>query len=347
MFTKTKNYDVVIIGAGPAGLMAAKYLAEQNKKVIVVEKNKKIGPKVCAGGLTIKDFDLGIDKNLVEFFYSKVKINFPGSEEYIEDDEPFIATVDREKLGKSMTKEAKKAGAKIVKNTEIIKIDDKSVFSKKQKFDFKHLIGADGSGSLLRKELGLGKKDRLVAFHYKVPGSFKEMEIFFDEKLFGSGYAWIFPHKNFTSIGCCEDPNRLVGSKELQKNFKKWTSSQPKLKNVDLNKSEYESWFINYDYQGHEFGNKYLVGDAAGFASGLTGEGMYFAMLSGLDVAKKIVDAKYKQEGIKEILKIKKKHETLLDALSINKKFTKIDYETISLIVKSRLFDKLLIKNFG
>ena len=46
----SKKYDVVIIGAGPAGLAAARYLAENKKSVLVLEKNKVIGPKVCGGG---------------------------------------------------------------------------------------------------------------------------------------------------------------------------------------------------------------------------------------------------------------------------------------------------------
>ena len=39
-----KEYDVVIIGAGPAGLNCAKYLAETDKKVLILEKNKEIKP---------------------------------------------------------------------------------------------------------------------------------------------------------------------------------------------------------------------------------------------------------------------------------------------------------------
>ena len=66
-----KKYDVIIIGAGPAGLSAAKILAENGKTVLVLEKNKVIGPKVCAGGLTTKDFKLGINKKIADKFFSK------------------------------------------------------------------------------------------------------------------------------------------------------------------------------------------------------------------------------------------------------------------------------------
>ena len=66
------KYDVVIIGAGPAGLSAAKVLAQNNKKVIVFEKNSVIGPKVCGGGITAKDYSLGIPKNLASHFFNEV-----------------------------------------------------------------------------------------------------------------------------------------------------------------------------------------------------------------------------------------------------------------------------------
>ena len=46
------KFDVVIIGAGPAGLKCAEQLKNSNLSVLVIEKNKIIGPKVCAGGLT-------------------------------------------------------------------------------------------------------------------------------------------------------------------------------------------------------------------------------------------------------------------------------------------------------
>ena len=44
--------DILIIGAGPGGLACAKVLAEQGRKVLVLERRQEIGPKVCAGGIT-------------------------------------------------------------------------------------------------------------------------------------------------------------------------------------------------------------------------------------------------------------------------------------------------------
>jgi len=49
-----EKYDVVIVGAGPAGLACAKELSKGSKTILLIEKNKIIGPKVCAGGLRKK-----------------------------------------------------------------------------------------------------------------------------------------------------------------------------------------------------------------------------------------------------------------------------------------------------
>lgn len=67
-------YEVVIIGAGPAGLKCAEVLAKKGKKVLLLEKNSIFGDKTCAGGLTLKDLKLGIpdkiiQKNLTRLFF--------------------------------------------------------------------------------------------------------------------------------------------------------------------------------------------------------------------------------------------------------------------------------------
>ena len=54
-----ESFDVVIIGAGPAGLKCAETLGNSNKKVLLLEKNSKIGPKPCGGLMT----QIGIKNN--------------------------------------------------------------------------------------------------------------------------------------------------------------------------------------------------------------------------------------------------------------------------------------------
>lgn len=339
-----EKYDVVIIGAGPAGLSAAKVLAQNNKKVIVLEKNPIIGPKVCGGGITAKDYSLGIPKTLSSHFFNEVVLHTPLASSKIRSKEPYVSTIDRGKLGEFMAGEAKIAGAEIKKDTEVKEIfPDHIQLENGQEIHFEYLIGADGSNSIVRQYLNLESDKKAIAFHYKVPKVFSKMELFFDANFFGSGYGWIFPHKNFTSIGCGADPESLIEADDLKNNFEKWL----KKNKIDTTGAKFESWNINYDYQGHEFGNIYLVGDAGGFTSGLTGEGIFYAMISGQEVARKIIDPGYDQEYLKKILKTKVKQEKLLEKLSKNKKFTQFLYNAGGTIFKTGLLNKKLINNFS
>ena len=123
-----KKYDVVIVGAGPGGLKAAEILAKNNRKVLVLEKNKKLGIKACAGGLTRKNnlIDLPIE-NIGERFFSSFKYYFRGRKNTISNKKPMIVAAEREKLGEFMKNKTEKSGAEIQLNCSVTKISDKFV----------------------------------------------------------------------------------------------------------------------------------------------------------------------------------------------------------------------------
>ena len=69
---------------------------------------------------------------------------------------------------------------------------------------------------------------------------------------------------------------------------------------------------INYDFRGYHFGNRFLAGDAAGLASGLTGEGIYPAILSGETIAKLIIDPSADTTNLDRLIDKQRKHQRLL-----------------------------------
>ncbi len=301
-----EKFDAVIVGAGPAGLSAAKILGEGRKRVLLIEKNPKIGPKICAGGLTFKDFELEIPASLIERAFYSIKIHCFNKISEVKKERPLIATIDREGLGQWMASEIKK-DVEVRLNSDVIGIRNNFVVLKdNQEIGFDYLIGADGSLSLVRKHLNLPTGKIFLAMQYVVPEVFSDLEVFFNKDLFGSGYAWIFPYRNYTSIGCGADL-KSQESKNLFANFQQWL----KEKKIDFSQAKLQTFPINFDYQGFNFGNKFLVGDAGGFASGLTGEGIYFAIVSGQEIARKILDLNYNLSNLRKILKIKRYQETL------------------------------------
>ncbi|MEW6329086.1 MAG: NAD(P)/FAD-dependent oxidoreductase [Candidatus Micrarchaeota archaeon] len=323
----TERREIVVVGAGPAGLAAAKVLGEMKKDVLVLEKNKTIGKKVCAGGLTMKAKCM-VHTKLFERVFSSAKIRTPRQTVEIRAEEPFVFMVDREKLGAWMADVARRAGAEIRKGAAVREVGKNFVAVDGEKIHFDYLVGADGSNSVVRKYLGLRRKGLACAIQYVTHERFDELEFFFDYDKFGPWYAWIFPHKNYTSIGTGGDP-RFVDVRWLRKNLDMCCADK-----LDIGKARFEGAPINYDYRGFEFGNIFLVGDAAGFTSGLTGEGMYHAMVSGIEVANKIVDKKYQCEGIAQILKVKRAHEKFLWLTRINGYLTKFGFEAFALALR-------------
>lgn len=301
-------YDVIIVGAGPAGLSCAEVTAQQGASTLVLERKKRVGQKICAGGITwngliSKLHDISERSFTTQYIYSK-KQRFTISE-----DNPIIATVNRETLGQLMYSKAVAAGAIIRSNCQVTSINNDIItflnrdtgISEQVKFN--HLVGADGSSSTVRKYLGIPVSDFGVGINYMVDGHFPSMQWHLNSSLFGSGYAWVFPHSQRASIGAYADA-KSVSAVFLKTSLLHWAKSNQ----IDLSTSKLTAERINYDYRGYCFDNIYLVGDAAGLASALTGEGIYPAMVSGETVGRKICEVKNSENDFEKLLKNHKTH---------------------------------------
>lgn len=198
------KYDVIIVGAGPAGLSCAEVLAKGGKSVLVLEKNKKIGPKICAGGLSAKvveDNFLSL-QDTDNIFYS-LKLHFSKISKKLIDSNPLVATIDRCKLGKIMLEKAIKSGAEVRTETKVKEIKENAIIINGQEIKFNYLVGADGSNSVVRKFLKIKTEKMLISLQYIIPQKtqkFKEMEYFFNSKI-SNCYFYIFPHKDYTIVG--------------------------------------------------------------------------------------------------------------------------------------------------
>ena len=304
---------MVIVGAGPAGLKCAETLGDSKFKVLLIEKNQEIGPKVCAGGLTEKGVKyLNLPKRLIDFNCKKIKIHINNSCLTIKHKDNLIYTIDRRRLGQWQLKKLKKfKNIEIRTNSLVSEIKRKYVVVDNQKIYYKFLVGADGSASIVKRFFGIKSKHIGITFQYVIPTKkYRELEIFLDSKLFSQWYAWIFPHENYVSIGCVGDPNK-VNPKQLSDNFEKWMDKHK----IDVSKARYESFILDGDYQGYKFGNKFLIGDAGGFVSELTGEGIYPALVTGEEVSKIIMNPDYKSKKIDDLLKIKNIYSRMTDFL--------------------------------
>lgn len=306
-------FDVIIIGAGPAGLRCAEILGDSHLSVLLVEKNAVIGPKVCAGGLTGKDIAyLNLPSELIEYRYNKVKLHVNGITSYISSSEDFAFTIDREQFGQwQLQKLQQYDNIKVRTSARVAQITNEDIEIDGKRIAYRYLVGADGSHSIVRKFLGKAPSHQNIGIHYIIPtDAYQEFELYFEPKLFSAWYAWIFPHKGYVSIGCGCDPRHLSGDK-LKQNFHHWLKKH----HIDLRNATYQAAPMNSEYIGLQFGSCYLTGDAAGLLSYFTGEGIYQALVSGETVARLILDPTYKSDRMPLIEHKHQRHEQLIQML--------------------------------
>jgi len=331
--------EIVIIGAGPGGLACAKKLAENGREVLVLERKKIIGPKVCAGGITWSGLLRHVPEELIEGAFRDQYIFSNRQHICISEPDPIVATISRKALGQQMARTASQAGADIKTEVTVQKISDRSISvrtpnGKIQKIDYRHLIGADGSTSIVRKFLGIPTEKMGIGINYQINGKCTKMEWHLNTRRFGSGYGWIFPHRETISIGAYCDRDNLPAS-ELKKRLLNWAREQ----GHDLTNEHAQAALVNYDYQGFYFDNTWLVGDAAGLASGLTGEGIYPAIVSGETVASKILDPTYPATEIKAMVKKQKRHQKVIQLAAKSPFFCSLLMEWLVLLLRLKVLD--------
>jgi geranylgeranyl reductase len=303
-----QSFSVIIVGAGPGGLACARILAEQGIDVLVLEKMAHIGPKVCGGGITWDGLIKRVPEHLVEKKFPTQHIRSNLQKTTVRSPDPIVATIHRKVLGEWMLKQAEDAGAVIKTSCRVKTITSDSISTSQGNFRYQFLVGADGSSSIVRKHLGLKTENVGVGIHYQVPGNFNNMEWHLNSSFFNNGYGWIFPYRNMASVGAYgarpyNNPMKLLAG------LKRWTAANK----ISLKGLKPRSGLINYDFRGWRFNNIMLIGDAAGLASGLTGEGMYPALVSGETAARVIIDPDYECLELEQLISKQQKHRRIVD----------------------------------
>lgn len=304
------KYDAVIIGAGPGGLHCGQILARNGARVLILEKNGIIGPKVCAGGITWKGLIERIPAELIERSFHSQNVSTRLQQIKIQSTHPIIATINRSRLGQFMAESTLTAGADIITGARAVQIEENNITyryrKKNRKVSFDYLVGADGSLSTVRETLKLPADFFGIGINYTLPQVVDDMEWHFDTGKFGSGYTWVFPHSESVSVGAYVSMPSFRAS-QLNGHLVQWLTDKKFILSDIRPKAEK----ICCDFKGWKFGNRFLVGDAAGLASPLTGEGIYPAFVSAEAAAHSIIDKAYEPAALKNLLIKHKKHSTM------------------------------------
>jgi menaquinone-9 beta-reductase len=338
------HIHTVIVGAGPGGLACAKILADHNIQTLVIERKETIGAKVCAGGITWGGLISRVPRDLAEKSFPVQHIVTRHQKVRIEEPTPVIATINRVKLGNYMAQQALAAGAEIMTGWQVKGIRGQTLIveekesREQQEISFEYLVGADGSNSLVRKHLGLMSNKMGIGINFQISGDLDEMEWHLNSRFFKNGYGWIFPHGDTVSVGAYIGQN-VMYAQQLKKSLIAWAGTM----GFSLEKEQARADYINYDYQGWRFNRIFLIGDAAGLASGLTGEGIYPAILSGEETARAIINPEHSSAVMKGLIRKHHLHSRMADWTGESPLFNLIAGECVTLGLRYGLikFNKL------
>jgi geranylgeranyl reductase len=303
----------VVLGAGPAGLRAAQVLAEAGREVLVLEKHAEVGPKTCAGGLTLKTVreltDLGLTPAAP--LRKDGHVAFAGGRAVEHDAEATVVhTIPRRDLGRFQLGWACAAGAQVRAGSPVTAIDlaARTVTVAGRSLRWTHLIGADGADSAVRRALGLPSPREYFAAEYNVPGlRLEPLRVECDPAELANGYFWVFPHASYSSLGVVA-PKHLVAPAALRRYLDRRAGEL----GVVRGSAPFEGATIEVEYRGCHFpGGVHLVGDAAGVVSSLTAEGIYAAIVTGEEVARRILDAGAPAPKTERWLRTKRRHDAL------------------------------------
>jgi flavin-dependent dehydrogenase len=312
-----ETIEHVVIGAGPAGLRAAQVLAESGRDVLVLEKNREIGPKTCAGGLTRKAVmellplglppELGVD--------SVGHIAFSGGPARMLDEQASIVrTIPRSDLGAVQLGWTRRAGAEVRAGVAATRLDlaSRTLVAGDRTVRYHRLIGADGADSAVRRALGLPHARAYFAAEYNVRDlRLHPLRVECDPPALLNGYFWVFPHAHYTSIGAVA-AKRLVAPAVVRR----YLTNRVHALGIDVEATPFEGATLEVQVVGFDFpGGVHLVGDAAGTPSSLTAEGIYSALVTGEETARRILDPGYPSPKTASWLRVKRAHDGVAQAL--------------------------------
>ncbi|MDR2707915.1 MAG: NAD(P)/FAD-dependent oxidoreductase [Nitrososphaerota archaeon] len=329
-----EKFDVIIVGAGTAGCIAAKTIAESGLKVGIVEKNKRenIGEKICGDALGEHHLTfLGLEKPNGGELEAKID----GMKIYSPDENTIFTVADndfkgyilnRHLFGQWLLKKATDKGAQLLDSTNfrtpiieknaVVGISAKNMITNENvELRSKVVIDATGFFGMVRKQLPdvLGIDQEIdnedVEACYREIRQLKQesentkyCEIYLNQKASPGGYIWIFPKGGArvnVGIGALMRKSGYPNPKEqlYETAFKK-----PMFNGSQILTGG--SWFdpVRRPLDNMVSNGVVIIGDAASLVNPIHGGGIGPSMLSGHFAGKQIIEALSKGEPTKEAL---------------------------------------------
>jgi geranylgeranyl reductase family protein len=277
-----------VVGAGPAGSVAAQAAAEAGARVVLVERRTKVGlPVQCAEYIPAMLLgQLRISRDFIAQRTEGMRTFLPGEEVHETRAPGYV--IHRDRFDQALAETALAAGAELITATRVLSMDaDGRVNLKpKKKAGFKIrpriIIGADGPHSTVGRWAGRVNDHLLPGVQVTLPltRSLAHTEVYFDPQIPG-GYAWLFPKGEVANLGlgltkALAPPRATLG---LLEGFAQRLAAEGKVENRPL--AHAAGWIPAEPVRSAVRGNILLAGDAAGHTHPITGAGIFAAVTTG------------------------------------------------------------------
>ncbi len=282
-------YDAIIIGAGPAGSVAAATVAKAGYRTLVLEKNSRCRSP-CAGYVS-GTINLEIpDDNVIQSRITKMRTYLPDRSFHDFNLNGFV--VDRPSFDMALAMKAKESGVEIKWYSPLTGLVPGAVKFRDGIVKGKIIVGADGIFSRTAALMGLKTQKIAVCAQYRLKGIkilHDTAEIFFNMDYAPGGYAWIYPTgKDSAKVGV-----GVTGVRSPRMYLENFIRQSGVADRMGGRVMEYITGALPVGGLREKlcFGNVLLAGDSAGMADPVTGAGINNAMLAGEIAGKTIVDA--------------------------------------------------------
>ncbi len=294
-----KNFDIIIIGAGPGGSVAAKVASENGYSTCILEKEtlgEKGRYKACGGATAWELIDeINYPEDKIGRVIESLELHHVDGETYSKKGKG--AVVWRSTFDKFLTDMAVDSGALLKEKELMINIEKVDTFynisTNREKYTAKYIIAADGVTSPTLKLLNwpFFKSEDLILTITKEMKTTKSnidktlghdtVHLFFGiESLIRVGYAWLFPKTERITVGWGNQINLVKNSRE---EFKKFLALP--LVKLALNNSTMETFkphLIPVGLRSKLYeDNVFAIGDSGGIVDPISGKGIPYAMMSG------------------------------------------------------------------
>ena len=301
------TFDTLVIGAGPAGLLAAQEIAQKGYSVGVFEEHQTVGePDHCAGLLSITGLNsLGLKppEDVIQNRVIGAKIHAPsGHSICIERGNREAVVIDRRKFDAWLAEVAIENGASVFTNTKVTRVlPTKNLGFRIQAQGLDNptdttarvIVDAEGSRCIISKSMGLPavpKSNKFPAYQYEIANA--EIDSDYVEMYYGRGlapgfFAWIIPlGEGRARVGLAAKSRAKI---RLEAAMRHHPQIGQKLKNVKIERGLGGIVLVGLPIN-RTFKERFLVvGDAAGMVKSTTGGGVIMGGLAARIAGKMVV----------------------------------------------------------